>query len=359
MPPPSRARTTINAGKTFFIGRAPRQRTRYDSSDAGWCQCAERNRRPWPRTAFYLHRKDGNSRSMDTDKYELTKDNLMMLSDLYSRPRFCFHRGSIFTWFAAQNASNGPRERFGIFIGLWVPSFFILSNRLARKAEELEIGHSKDAGLAARSLFSVHGRDHVPARHPERSRCRRKSWSTWAASVTRCSSPFPATTGCRNRARRCAILTHLQVREDAHILFGFMTVPERDLFRLLVNNVSGIGPKLALALLSGMSGRTFQGSSRQQRHRRAFQGQRRRQEDGGTRGAGVAGQARRRRDLGSGQQRARAGAGGNRGQRRRPGADFARLQTSRSAQGHQADLQSGGEVPKTEDLVRLALKILA
>ena len=49
------------------------------------------------------------------------------------------------------------------------------------------------------------------------------------------------------------VLTHLQVREDAHVLFGFMAVPERDLFRLLVNNVSGIGPKMALAVLSGMS----------------------------------------------------------------------------------------------------------
>src|SRR6476469_6956293 len=49
------------------------------------------------------------------------------------------------------------------------------------------------------------------------------------------------------------ILTHLHVREDAHILYGFMTSAERDLFRLLVNNVSGIGPKLALAVLSGMS----------------------------------------------------------------------------------------------------------
>jgi Holliday junction DNA helicase RuvA len=49
------------------------------------------------------------------------------------------------------------------------------------------------------------------------------------------------------------ILTHLHVREDAQILYGFMTSAERDLFRLLVNNVSGIGPKLALAVLSGMS----------------------------------------------------------------------------------------------------------
>src|SRR4030081_3980113 len=53
------------------------------------------------------------------------------------------------------------------------------------------------------------------------------------------------------------ILTHLHVREDAHILYGFMTAAERDLFRLLVNNVSGIGPKLALAVLSGMSVNNF------------------------------------------------------------------------------------------------------
>jgi Holliday junction DNA helicase RuvA len=49
------------------------------------------------------------------------------------------------------------------------------------------------------------------------------------------------------------ILTHLQVREDAHILFGFMSAAERDLFRLLVNHVSGIGPKTALDVLSGIS----------------------------------------------------------------------------------------------------------
>ncbi|HJT80484.1 MAG TPA: Holliday junction branch migration protein RuvA [Chthoniobacterales bacterium] len=53
------------------------------------------------------------------------------------------------------------------------------------------------------------------------------------------------------------ILTHLHVREDAHILYGFMSPAERDLFRLLVNNVTGIGPKLALAVLSGMSVNNF------------------------------------------------------------------------------------------------------
>lgn len=53
------------------------------------------------------------------------------------------------------------------------------------------------------------------------------------------------------------ILTHLQVREDAHILYGFMSTAERDLFRLLINHVSGIGPKLGLAVLSGMSVANF------------------------------------------------------------------------------------------------------
>lgn len=47
------------------------------------------------------------------------------------------------------------------------------------------------------------------------------------------------------------ILTHLQVREDAHVLYGFASKEERDLFRLLINHVTGIGPKSALAVLSG------------------------------------------------------------------------------------------------------------
>lgn len=56
------------------------------------------------------------------------------------------------------------------------------------------------------------------------------------------------------------ILTHLVVREDAHVLYGFMTVPERELFRMLINNVSGIGPKTALNVLSGMNAVTFRGA---------------------------------------------------------------------------------------------------
>jgi len=56
------------------------------------------------------------------------------------------------------------------------------------------------------------------------------------------------------------ILTHLVVREDAHLLYGFMTVAERELFRMLINNVSGIGPKTALNVLSGMNAVTFRGA---------------------------------------------------------------------------------------------------
>jgi len=48
------------------------------------------------------------------------------------------------------------------------------------------------------------------------------------------------------------LYTHLVVREDAHLLFGFATETEREVFRQLVK-ISGIGARTALALLSGMS----------------------------------------------------------------------------------------------------------
>ncbi|WP_440997741.1 Holliday junction branch migration protein RuvA [Arhodomonas sp. SL1] len=50
--------------------------------------------------------------------------------------------------------------------------------------------------------------------------------------------------------------THLAVRDDAQVLFGFRSESERRLFRSLIR-VSGVGPKLALALLSGMSAEAF------------------------------------------------------------------------------------------------------
>ena len=52
------------------------------------------------------------------------------------------------------------------------------------------------------------------------------------------------------------LLTHLVVREDAHVLYAFATEEERRLFRSLIK-VSGVGPKIALALLSGISVSAF------------------------------------------------------------------------------------------------------
>ncbi|MDO8842820.1 MAG: Holliday junction branch migration protein RuvA [Methylicorpusculum sp.] len=52
------------------------------------------------------------------------------------------------------------------------------------------------------------------------------------------------------------LFTHLVVREDAHILFGFSTETDRLMFRALIK-VNGVGPKLALTILSGQSAEDF------------------------------------------------------------------------------------------------------
>ena len=59
------------------------------------------------------------------------------------------------------------------------------------------------------------------------------------------------------------LLTHFVVREDAQLLYGFATEGERHLFRSLLK-VSGIGPKIGLALLSGMSVEAFEAAVRNQ-----------------------------------------------------------------------------------------------
>ena len=56
------------------------------------------------------------------------------------------------------------------------------------------------------------------------------------------------------------LLTQFIVREDAQVLYGFASAAERDLFRLLIHNVSGIGPKTALNILSGMNAVAFRGA---------------------------------------------------------------------------------------------------
>ncbi|MEN8206926.1 MAG: Holliday junction branch migration protein RuvA, partial [Pseudomonadota bacterium] len=52
------------------------------------------------------------------------------------------------------------------------------------------------------------------------------------------------------------LFTHLAVREDAHTLYGFIALTDRDLFRSLLK-VNGVGARLALTILSGMESQTF------------------------------------------------------------------------------------------------------
>jgi len=65
------------------------------------------------------------------------KENMKLASDICLYLGFLSIILSIVTWFTASRENRAYGERFGIFIGLWVPSFFILSNRLSRKADEL------------------------------------------------------------------------------------------------------------------------------------------------------------------------------------------------------------------------------
>ena len=63
----------------------------------------------------------------------------------------------------------------------------------------------------------------------------------------------PLTTACTlvDAGSEVTLHTHLLVREDAQLLFGFSSKEEREVFRTLIR-VNGIGPKLALAILSGL-----------------------------------------------------------------------------------------------------------
>lgn len=64
----------------------------------------------------------------------------------------------------------------------------------------------------------------------------------------------PLSTFCQLKTGQTVTLwTHLVVREDAHLLYGFMDSSDKALFRILIK-VNGVGPKLALSILSSMSG---------------------------------------------------------------------------------------------------------
>ena len=65
------------------------------------------------------------------------------------------------------------------------------------------------------------------------------------------SIPLSTYTAFEDAAGEVTVLTHLHVREDIQQLYGFATDGERDFFRLLIS-ISGIGPKMAQGILSGM-----------------------------------------------------------------------------------------------------------
>jgi hypothetical protein len=66
----------------------------------------------------------------------LSTDNLKLLSEVSLAAGLLSIAASIATWVSKKDQDRGHAERFGIFIGLWVPSLLILSNRLSRLAEE-------------------------------------------------------------------------------------------------------------------------------------------------------------------------------------------------------------------------------
>lgn len=64
--------------------------------------------------------------------------------------------------------------------------------------------------------------------------------------------PFSSLDRIGSPGDKITILTHHHIREQEQTLYGFITAEERDLFRLLINRVSGVGPKVAMAVLGGL-----------------------------------------------------------------------------------------------------------
>lgn len=71
-----------------------------------------------------------------------------------------------------------------------------------------------------------------------------------------CQAPMNTIYNLPEVGQQVVLHTHLSVSENAHTLFAFYSLEERKLFRELIK-VSGVGPKLALAILSGMSAIEF------------------------------------------------------------------------------------------------------
>jgi Holliday junction DNA helicase RuvA len=76
---------------------------------------------------------------------------------------------------------------------------------------------------------------------------------------------IPVTTAEKLPATGSAVRlhTHVVYREDAQTLYGFATAEERDFFRLMIEHVTGVGPKVALTIMSKLSLPLLQGAIRQ------------------------------------------------------------------------------------------------
>ncbi|MEM7014722.1 MAG: Holliday junction branch migration protein RuvA, partial [Verrucomicrobiota bacterium] len=72
--------------------------------------------------------------------------------------------------------------------------------------------------------------------------------------------PFSSIDRIGKPGEEVTVLTHHHVREQEQTLYGFSSAEERDVFRLLINRVSGVGPKVAMAVLSGMAVADFKGA---------------------------------------------------------------------------------------------------
>lgn len=76
-----------------------------------------------------------------------------------------------------------------------------------------------------------------------------------------CEAPMSTFYGLPATGDKVTLHTHLIIRDDAHLLYAFATMAEKELFRHLIK-VSGVGPKIALAILSGIGVDEFWNSVR-------------------------------------------------------------------------------------------------
>jgi hypothetical protein len=86
--------------------------------------------------------------------FSLNKETLKFLSNLSLAAGFLSIAVSLISWFSKGGRNRDHAERLAIFVGLWVPSLFALSHRLARAAEERDWGDGLGQEKGIRKLAS-------------------------------------------------------------------------------------------------------------------------------------------------------------------------------------------------------------